>query len=68
MVKIKTVLIILKILANIIIIISVENLQSRDTNIIFVVSGREKMIKIIKSALLKDSQNNNHRDSLVYKC
>ena len=67
MVKIKTVLIILKILANII-IISVENLQSRDTNIIFVVSGREKMIKIIKSALLKDSQNNNHRDSLVYKC
>ena len=45
-----------------------KKLQSPDTNIIFVVSGREKIIKIIKSALLKVSQNNNRRDSHVYKC
>ena len=45
-----------------------KNLQSPDTNIIFVVSVEEKIIKIIKSALLKVSQNNNRRDSRVYKC
>ena len=36
--------------------------------IIFVVSEREKIIKIIKSALLRVSQNNELSDSLVYKC
>ena len=45
-----------------------KKLQSPDTNIIFLVSGREQIIKIIKSALLKVSQNNNRRDSHVYKC
>ena len=45
-----------------------KNLQSPDTNIIFVVSVEEKIIKIIKSALLKVSQNNNRRDSRIYKC
>ena len=34
----------------------------------FVVSGGEKTIEIIKSELLKVSQNNNRRDSHVYKC
>ena len=32
------------------------------------VSGREKIIKIIKSALLRVSQSNKLRNSHVYKC
>ena len=45
-----------------------KNLQSPDINIIFVVSRRKNRIKIIKSALLRVSQNNKLRNSHVYKC
>ena len=42
-----------------------KKLQLPDTNFIFVVSGREK---IIKSALLRVSQNIKVRNSRVYEC